>query len=109
MLYKEHIESVIESLRRYANDQNTDLILLRNHLEQIICDVVVEIDKKVELGKEYQRKYVDDKKETPWVVHCSWCDKTIVKGEERIVKDHGQFCSSTCWWNFDDCHNGEDF
>lgn len=57
MLYNEHVESVIESLRRFANDKDTDLILLRNHLEQIICDVIVEIDKKVELGKEYERLY----------------------------------------------------
>jgi hypothetical protein len=58
MSYEEHVESVIESLRKYAKDEDTDLVLLRNHLDQIICDVIVEIDKKIELGKEYERLYV---------------------------------------------------
>lgn len=47
MLYKEHIESVCESLKRFSENRDTDLILLRNHLEQIICDVTVEIDQEV--------------------------------------------------------------
>ena len=59
MLYQEFMESVIDSLRKYANDENTDLVLLKNHLDQIICDVIVEIDKKMELGKEYERLYVN--------------------------------------------------
>jgi hypothetical protein len=55
------------------------------------------------------RKVIEERKETPLVVQCVWCDKTIVKGEERIIKEVGHFCSSVCWWNYDDCFNGEDF
>jgi chromatin remodeling complex protein RSC6 len=58
MIYREHIESVIHSLRKYANDEPTDLFLLKNHLEQIICDVTVEIDNKVEMGKKYEELHI---------------------------------------------------
>lgn len=46
MLYVEHVESVIKSLKKFANDEDTDLVLLKNNLDQIICDVIVEIDKQ---------------------------------------------------------------
>lgn len=59
MLYKNHVESVCESLKRFAEDKDTDLLLLRNHLQQIICDVIVEIDNNVKLGEDYERLYVN--------------------------------------------------
>lgn len=37
-----------------------------------------------------------------WVIHCTWCDKTIVRSEERIIKEYGNFCSSDCLLNFND-------
>jgi hypothetical protein len=46
MLYKEHIDSVCDSLKKFSVNEETDLVLLRNHLQQIICDVIVEIDRK---------------------------------------------------------------
>ncbi|WP_197205310.1 hypothetical protein [Cytobacillus firmus] len=46
MSYEEHVESVITSLRAFATDQETDLYLLKNHLNQIICDVIHEINEK---------------------------------------------------------------
>lgn len=60
MEYKDHVESVIKSLRKFANNQDTDLILLRNHLEQIICDVIAEGNEKIKLGEEYKKKYLGE-------------------------------------------------
>lgn len=51
MLYKDHVESVIESLRKFAIDEDTNLDLLRNHLEQIICDVIVTMDNRQKVVK----------------------------------------------------------
>jgi hypothetical protein len=51
MSYEEHIESVIKSLRDFADNKETNLVLLRNHLEQIVCDIIVEINEE-ELTKE---------------------------------------------------------
>jgi len=43
MSYEEHIESVIKSLRDFADNKETDLVLLKNHLEQIVCDINEEL------------------------------------------------------------------
>ena len=35
-----------------------------------------------------------------WIVYCGWCDKAIVRGEERQITEQGHFCSSNCLWNY---------
>lgn len=60
MEYKDYVESVIDSLRKFANNKDTDLILLRNHLEQIICDVIAETNERICLGENYKRLYIDN-------------------------------------------------
>jgi len=42
------------------------------------------------------------KEEYPWVVHCKWCDKTIVRGTKRVVENNEYFCNISCYWNYKD-------
>jgi hypothetical protein len=42
MTYKEHVDSVIEQLRAFAEDKKIDLILLKNHLQGIVDDIEIE-------------------------------------------------------------------
>ena len=39
MTYKQHVYSVIEQLKKFAVNEDTDTILLKNHLEGIIQDI----------------------------------------------------------------------
>jgi hypothetical protein len=45
-----------------------------------------------------ERENVTMKKE-PWVVHCTWCDRTIVRGQDREIINGEHFCSDECWHN----------
>ena len=39
MDYKEWLNSIIEQIKAYGNDEKTDLVLLRNHLVMLVNDI----------------------------------------------------------------------
>lgn len=51
MTYEEHIESVIEVLRKYSKDEAVDYDLLTHHLKGIIEDIKVDALYMGRIGK----------------------------------------------------------
>lgn len=78
MGYKHHMETIIDSLQKFAKNEKTDLVLLKNHLEQVLSDVAFEIKN-------------DDEHE---IIECSECGelKPVEKGTWALDKGMCEPC-----------------
>jgi hypothetical protein len=76
--YSEFIASVNKQLTEFGNEQKTDLVLLRNHLNMVLNDIETKIE------KEY--------------VVCNYCDDHVEKTRPTpFLADIGANMCKGCW------------